>query len=132
MAISKETTSRQGHQPTEQAIKIPRPRGNDSMPPPPPPPLVEPAPEPVNNRNDEAVLDEFERLAADTILDDDDGDEPGAKEEISRPLVAKNLPKFANFRSNEVTFDMWGTTDREGMDDLVFVTTKKFAPNFED
>jgi hypothetical protein len=81
---------------------------------------------------DGAILDEFEQLAADTILDDDDGDEPGAKEEITTPLVVKNLPKFANFRSNPVTFDLWGTTDEQGMDDVVVVTTKKFAPNFED
>jgi hypothetical protein len=83
-------------------------------------------------RDDAAVLDEFEQLAADTILDDDDGDEPGAKDEISTPLVVKNLPRFANFRSNKKTFDLWGTTDRQGIDDLVYLTTKSFAPNFED
>src|SRR5215472_5909740 len=81
---------------------------------------------------DEAVLDEAERLAADAILDDDDGDEPGQREEETLPLVAGKLPKFANFRCSPVTFDLWGTTDRVGMDDLVFVTTRSFAPSFED
>lgn len=90
------------------------------------------APEGTVQPSDEAVLDEFEQLAADTILDDDDGDEPGAKDEITTPLVEKNLPRFANFRSNPRTFDLWGTTDRQGMDDLLFITTKQFAPNFEE
>ena len=36
----------------------------------------------VNGQSDEAALDEFERLAADTILEDDDGDEPSAKETL--------------------------------------------------
>ena len=81
---------------------------------------------------DEIVLDEFEQLAADTILDDEDGDEPGAKDETSTPLVVKNLPQFANFRSNKTTFDLWGTTTRQGMDELVIVTTRSFASNFED
>jgi hypothetical protein len=81
---------------------------------------------------DKVALDEFEQLAADTILDDDEGDEPGTKDEITTPLVVKNLPRFANFRANKVTFDLWGATDRQGMDDLLYVTTKSFAPNFED
>src|SRR6516225_1900689 len=81
---------------------------------------------------DGAILDEFEQLAADTILDDDDGDEPGAKEEITTPLVFKKLPKFCNFRANPETFDLWGTTDDQGMEELVIVTTKEFAPNFEE
>jgi hypothetical protein len=83
-------------------------------------------------RGDEEVLDEYERLAKDTILDDLDGQEPGADEEITTPIVAKSLPRFSNFRSNPATFELWGTTDRQGMDELVFVTTKSFAPNFED
>jgi hypothetical protein len=84
-------------------------------------------------RKDDAVLDEFERLAADTILDEDDGDDPSAKEEKSTIPVEKNLPKFANFRVNPDTiFDMWGASDRQGMDDNLFVTTKGFAPRFED
>jgi len=82
---------------------------------------------------DNAALDEFERLAADTILDDDDGDDPSAKEEKSTILVQKNLPKFANFRVNPDTiFDMWGASDRQDMDDNIYVTTKAFAPRFED
>jgi hypothetical protein len=81
---------------------------------------------------DRQVADEFEELAADTILDDDDGDEPGAKDEISEIEVRKNLPRFSNFRTNPTTFDLWGITDRQGMDDMIFVTTKSFAPNFED
>ena len=96
-------------------------------------PVDEPAIEAKSDHAaDEAVLDEAERLAADAILDDDDGDEPGQREEETLPLVAGKLPKFANFRCSPVTFDLWGTTDRVGMDDLVFVTTRSFAPNFED
>jgi hypothetical protein len=82
--------------------------------------------------DDEAVLDEYERLAADALLDDDDGDEPGAKDEIAAPIIEKNLPRFANFMSNPVTFNLWGVSDRQGMDELLYVTTKSFAPNFED
>jgi len=67
--------------------------------------------EPAERLDDRAVLDEFEQLAADTILDDDDGDDPGANEEITTPLVFKKLPKFCNFRANPETFDLWGTTD---------------------
>jgi len=98
---------------------------------------VDPAPQPTAEiktvaKADESVLDEFERLAADTILDDDDGDEPGAKDEIAAPLVEKNLPRFANFMSSPVTFALWGVTDRQGMDDLIVVTTKSFAPNFDE
>jgi hypothetical protein len=123
MAIFKDTTHGQGTSP------ISPPRDNGSMPPPP----VEPAPYPVNNRNDEAVLDEFEQLAKDTILDDDDGDAPEAEDEISTPLIVKNLPRFAHFRLNpEVVFELWGTKDEQGFDELLFVTTKQFARNFED
>ena len=88
--------------------------------------------EPAERLDDRAVLDEFEQLAADTILDDDDGDDPGVKEEITRALVVKKLPKFSNFRANPQTIDLWGTTDEQGMEELVVVTTKQFAPNFED
>jgi hypothetical protein len=84
-------------------------------------------------QHDNKVLDEFERLAADTILDDDEGDDPSAKAEKSTIPVEKNLPKFANFRSNpETIFEMWGVSERQGMDDTLFVTTKSFAPRFED
>jgi hypothetical protein len=31
-----------------------------------------------------------------------------------------------------VTFDLWGTSHQKGMEDLIYVTTKSFAPNFED
>ena len=81
---------------------------------------------------DRRIADEFEELAADTILDDDDGDEPGAKDEITEYEVSKKLPRFSNFRTNPETFDLWGITDRQGMDDMIFVTTKSFAPEFED
>jgi hypothetical protein len=78
------------------------------------------------------TLDEAERLAADAILDDDDGDAPSDKEEIAQALIVKKLPRYSHFRASPMTFDLWGTTDRAGMDDLLFVTTKSFAPNFED
>jgi hypothetical protein len=83
-------------------------------------------------RDDKAVLDEFEQLASDTILDDGDGDEPGAKDEVSTPLVLRKLPRFAIFRANPRTFDLWGTPDDQGMDQLVYVTTKTFAPHLEE
>jgi hypothetical protein len=81
---------------------------------------------------DHRILDEAERLAADAILDDNDGDAPGDQEEIVQALIVKNLPKFAVYRTSLVTFDLWGVTDRQGMDDLLFVTTKSFAPHFEE
>lgn len=87
----------------------------------------------VDEDGKEAVVDEFERLAQDCILDDDDLDEPGAKDEIQTYPVEKKLPQFANFRSNPATIlNLWGTSDHQGMDTLVYVTTKSFAPNFED
>jgi hypothetical protein len=79
-----------------------------------------------------AALDEAEALAADALLDDEDEDAPGDKDELSQPLVVKKLPRFVSFRANEKTFDLWGTSDQQGMDELLFVTTKKFAPNFEE
>ena len=71
-------------------------------------------------------------MAADTILDDDDDDETGAGDEQSEVLVVKKLPRFSRFRANPETFDLWGTVDQQGMDDLLYVTTKSFAPHFED
>jgi hypothetical protein len=79
---------------------------------------------------DQAALDEAERLAADCILSLEDGDEPGERDEIKIPLVKKNLPRFAVFRSKAL-FDMWGVSDQQDMNELVYVTTKTFAPNFE-
>ena len=87
---------------------------------------------PVPAQEDQATLDEFERLAKDAILEDDDGDEPGAGAEMSIPLVVKKLPRFANFRASKTTFDLWGTTEQQGMDDILYATTKSFAPQFED
>ena len=55
-----------------------------------------------------AALDEYEKLANDALLDDDEGDAPGDKDEIVRPLIAKKLPRFAVFRASPVTFDLWG------------------------
>jgi hypothetical protein len=84
------------------------------------------------SREEHAALDEYESLAADAIIDDDDGDAPGDKDEITQPLIAKRLPRFAVFRASEKPFDLWGTTDQQGMDELLYVTTKSFAPNFEE
>ena len=90
-------------------------------------------PEPKSHvtAEDHAVLDEAERLAADTLLDDDEGDTPGESSEISKALVVKKLPKFANFRARKV-FELWGTTDQHGMEESVVAVTKSFAPHFED
>jgi hypothetical protein len=81
---------------------------------------------------DHRILDEAEQLAAAAILDDDDGDAPGDRDEVTRALVVKKLPRFAIFRASKKTFDLWGTVDQQGMDELIFVTTKNFAPNFEE
>jgi hypothetical protein len=81
---------------------------------------------------DRQTLDAAEALASDAILDDDEGDAPGDKDEIAQALVTKKPPRFAIFRASLQTFDLWGTTDRRGMDDLIVVTTKTFAPWFED
>jgi hypothetical protein len=84
------------------------------------------------NPEDRKTLDAAEELADDAILDDDEGDAPGDKDEINQALVVKKLPRFSVFRASPETFDLWGTSDRQGMDDLLFVTTKSFAPQFED
>jgi hypothetical protein len=127
MSLKKDAATGQGDGVTPPIARIAQPRGNGNTTPP-----TEPGPELADDRNDESRLDEFEKLAKEAILDDQDGDEPGADEEISTPLVEKNLPRFAHFRSNPVTFELWGAIDRQEMDELVFVTTKKFASNFED
>src|SRR5205807_2661247 len=63
---------------------------------------------PFDRQKDEAVLDEFERLERENILDDDDGDEPGTREEAALILVVNKMPRFARFRVNPDTiFDMW-------------------------
>jgi hypothetical protein len=82
------------------------------------------------SKEEQEALDEFEKLADDAILDDE-GDEPGSADEISQPLVTKKMPRFAIFRASTETFDLWGTSEKQGMDDLLYVTTKSFAPNFE-
>lgn len=84
------------------------------------------------SKGEHTSLDEFERLAADAILDDDEGDTPGDKDENVQPLVVKKLPKFSVFRAHPKTFDLWGTSDQQGMDETLFVTTKSFAPQFEE
>jgi hypothetical protein len=89
------------------------------------------AAEPLDMAADEAKLDEAERLAAAAILTDDDGDEPGQKDEETLPLVEKLPPRFSSFRARKL-FDLWGTTYREGKDDVVYFTTKDFAVNFEE
>jgi hypothetical protein len=90
------------------------------------------AAKPQIDQGERASLDEYEDLADDAILDDDEGDAPGDKDEISRPLVVKKLPKFVVFRASLTTFDLWGTSDQQGMDELLFVTTRSFAPRFEE
>ena len=82
------------------------------------------------SKEEQAALDEYEQLAADAILDDAEGDEPGDLDEITQSLIVKKLPRFSIFRSRKM-FDLWGTTDQQGMDDLLFVTTRTFAPHFE-
>jgi hypothetical protein len=110
-----------------------RPTLNRSTNPDQPSLTVVPAPEASDSQAvaDKAALDEAERLAADAILDEDDGDEPGQSEEESLPIVAKVPPKFSSFRTLRL-FDLWGTTDRTGMEDAVFTTTKTFAQHFEE
>jgi hypothetical protein len=88
--------------------------------------------EPHISEGEKAALDKAEELANDALLDDDEGDEPGASDEITRSLVVKKLPRFANFRASPVTFDLWGTIDQQGMDERVIVTTRSFAPAFEE
>jgi hypothetical protein len=83
--------------------------------------------------SDKAVLDEFEQLEKECIIEDADGPEPGAGEEVKILPIEKLPPAFSNFRSNPKTlFDLWGTSVQEAMDTLVYVTTKGFAPNFEE
>jgi hypothetical protein len=81
---------------------------------------------------EQAVLDEAEELANDALLDEDDGDDPGAKDEVSQSLVVKKLPAFVSFMASPTTFELFGTVLALGMDELLYCTTKSFAPNFEE
>src|SRR5262249_34522515 len=88
---------------------------------------------PATRRADEAVLDQYEALERAPVLDDDDDDEPGTKEEISVIPIVNKMPKFARFRVNRDTFfDMWGTSDENGLDRTVVAVTKEFAPVLEE
>jgi hypothetical protein len=82
------------------------------------------------SQEDREALDEAERLLAVTVLTDDDGDEPGERDEVKTPIITKKLPQFAIFQARRV-FDLWAASSRDGMDDTIVVTTKTFAPNFE-
>jgi hypothetical protein len=86
----------------------------------------------IDNTTAQRAMDDFEALAADTILADDDGDEPTDSDEVSELLIEKSLPQFAKYRTNPVSFDLWGVSYRKGMDQDLFVTTKSFAPEFEE
>ena len=108
---------------------------------PPPPKIVESeletepetstsAPVPTVSREDQEALNEAERLLADSILTDEDGDEPGERDEVKTPLFTKKLPQFAIFQAKRVV-DVWAAPSRDGMDDTIVITTKTFAPNFE-
>jgi hypothetical protein len=103
-------------------------RSNGSQPPTVPEPE---APTGEISQQDRATLDEAERLAADCILDSDDGNEPGENDEIKITPIQKNLPKYAVFMSKPIC-DLWATALQQGMKDLIFTTTKTFAPRFED
>jgi hypothetical protein len=92
-----------------------------------PPPPLEPDPVPAA---DHTALDEAEQLLAESILTDDDGDEPGETDEIKIPIVVKKLPQFANFRAKPL-FELWAASSHEGMDETIHPTTKTFAPQFE-
>jgi hypothetical protein len=84
------------------------------------------------SKADLEALDDYERLADDALLDDDEGDSPGDSDENERALVVKKLPRFAIFRASKRTFDLWGTSDQQGMDELLYATTRSFAPRFEE
>lgn len=92
-------------------------------------PLIQP-----DRQADEAILDAYARLEAETTLDADDGDEPGVgKEEIAVIEVVDKLPRFAKFRANpETVFDMWATIDEHGLNRRIIAVTKAFAPLFEE
>src|SRR3954470_19678869 len=82
--------------------------------------------------DDQRLLDEFERLERDNILDDDDVELAGKEETTVIPVVAK-MPKFTPFRVNpNTTFDMWGTTDESGLEKIVVPVSKEFAPVLEE
>jgi hypothetical protein len=83
--------------------------------------------------SDKAVLDEFERLERDNILEDDedevvDEDEPGIIEVAAKP------PKYTPFRVNpETKFDLLGVvhSNKNGMEKTIIAVTKDFAPQIE-
>jgi hypothetical protein len=83
-------------------------------------------------KSDADILDKYEELARDTILDDDDGNDPGQKDEISQMVLAKKLPPFVIFRTNPETWDFWGVPVRADMEDSVVLTSKSFAPCLDD
>jgi hypothetical protein len=79
---------------------------------------------------DNEILDEYEKLERENILDEEtepeDADEPSIIEVVDR------APKWTGFRVNPATvFDMWGIVNQEGMDKTVIVVTKEFAPELE-
>jgi hypothetical protein len=92
-------------------------------------PVALPQPE-LERLEDRAKLDKYEAMVADTLLGDDE-DEPGAADEISQLIVVKKLPRFSHFRTAPTVFNLFGTVEEAGMDELVLCTTKSFAPNFE-
>jgi hypothetical protein len=88
------------------------------------------APDP---QTDAATLDDFAALELATTIDDDEGDEPGARDEAAVIEVVDKMPKYTRFRVNPATvFEMWGCTDEAGMDRTVIVVTKEFAPVLEE
>ena len=89
----------------------------------------EPSHDPAEARQtDKAVLDNYEALERSVILDDEDEDELGGKDEIAAIPIVKKMPKFTRFRVNpETVFDMLATTDEAGMESTIIAVSKEFA-----
>jgi hypothetical protein len=82
--------------------------------------------------SDAEQLDEFEKLARDNILEEDE-DETSRDDEKGVIAVVSKIPKFVGFRVNPATvFDLFGLTDAAGMDKAVLVVTRDFAPVLEE
>src|SRR5215469_12254110 len=82
-------------------------------------------------QSDAEKLDEFERLARDTILEDEE--EVQGKDEKSAIDVTDKMPKYTPFRANpDATFDLWGLQDESGLRKTVLAVTKEFAPTMEE
>jgi hypothetical protein len=82
--------------------------------------------------SDTEQLDEYERIARDCILEEDE-DEVSRDDEKGIIAVISKMPKFVGFRVNPATIiDLFGLTDADGLEKTVLAVSKEFAPTLEE